>query len=120
MTATQICRYRAVSFCADDPTGEGCAVRGISAGLPMLVEPAPLVTMPCSMCVAATVRSSIESSDLATRSRGCRGLLRVRRHYRDGPRVFVASVELPNPRFGALATVMRSKRSGAAAPPEGG
>ena len=65
--------------------------------LPMLVEPARWLTMPCSMCVAAMVRLRIESSDLAPRSRGCRGLLRVRRHDRDGSRVFVASVELPGP-----------------------
>jgi hypothetical protein len=37
--------------------------------------------------LAAMVRSSIESSDLAPRSRGCRGLLGVRRHDRDGSRV---------------------------------
>jgi hypothetical protein len=56
----------------------------------------------------------------APRSRGCRGLLRVRHHDRDGSRVFVASVELPGPPFGASATVMRSKRRVAVAPPEVG
>jgi hypothetical protein len=49
------------------------------------------------MCVAAMVRSRIESSDLAPRSRGCRGLWRVRRHDRDGSPVFVASAGLPGP-----------------------
>jgi len=47
--------------------------------------------------LAAMVRSSIESSDLNPWSRGCRGLLRVRRHDRDGSRVFVAPVGLPGP-----------------------
>jgi hypothetical protein len=41
----------------------------------------------CGMCLAAMVRSRIESSDLAPRSRGCRGLLRVCRHDRDGSQV---------------------------------
>jgi hypothetical protein len=43
------------------------------------------------------VRSRIVSSDLAPRSGGCAGLLRVCRHDRDGSRAFVASVELPGP-----------------------
>ena len=57
--------------------------------------------MPCGMCVAAMVRSRVESSDLAPRRRGCRGLLRVCRHDRDGSRVFVASAGLPGP-FGRV------------------
>jgi hypothetical protein len=45
----------------------------------------------------AMVRSGIESSDLTPRSRGCRGLLRARRHDRDGSRVFAASAGLAGP-----------------------
>jgi hypothetical protein len=65
--------------------------------LPILAELVRWLTMPCGMCVAAMVRSGIGSWDLALRSRGCRGLLRVRRHDRDGSRVFVAPVGLPGP-----------------------
>ena len=62
------------------------------------------------------VRSRIESSDLAPRSRGCRGLLRVRRHDRDGSRVFVASVELlvPFGRVGRGDAIEETWRRGAA------
>ena len=47
------------------------------------------------------------------------GTIAVRRHDRDGSRGFVAG-RTPWSRSGASATVMRSKRRGAAAPPEGG
>jgi hypothetical protein len=67
--------------------------------------------MPCGMCVAAMVRPRIESSDLAPRPRACRGLVRVRRHDRDGSRVIVASAGLPGPGWRA-GPVMRSNRRG--------
>src|SRR5690349_18202309 len=57
--------------------------------------------MPCGVCAAAMVRSRMESSDLGPWWRGCRGLLRVRRHDRDGLRVFVASADSLGP-FGRV------------------
>lgn len=47
--------------------------------------------MLCGMCVAAMVRPGIESPDLAPLVAWVPGLLRVRRHDRDGSRAFVAS-----------------------------
>ena len=62
------------------------------------------VTGTASKAVAAQYLADILNTRIkpggtpeAPRSRGCRGLLRVRRHDRDGSRVFVASAELAGP-----------------------
>jgi hypothetical protein len=72
------------------------------------------------MYVAAMVRSSIESSDLAPRSHGCQDYCGCAATIVTVREFSSRRSKLPGPRWARRPPVMRSNRRGAAAPPGGG